>query len=225
MDLTSRAAGSSRRIVMRSSWMLGGLALVLCQTAGAAEPLSASQRNVEQAGGVVRWAIPATALLATWLIDPVRGGGAADDAQARSNLDLLHLGGSPRHDLALALGRTWLLTGALKISVDETRPDGGAHSFPSGHTSMAFAGAEFLRKQYGWRWGAPAYVAASFVGWSRVEARRHYTQDVLAGALIGMLANHDWQEWQTPAGKVRLASAPVLTGRQAAPGLQLTLLY
>ena len=224
MDLTSLIAGSSRRVVMRSSWLVGLLAILLCHAAGAAEPLSSSQRNVEQAGGVVRWAIPATALLATWLVDPVRSD-ESGTAQARSDYDLLHLGGSPRHDLALALGRTWLLTGALKVTVDETRPDGGAHSFPSGHTSMAFAGAEFLRKEYGWQWGVPAYAAAGFVGWSRVEARRHYTHDVLAGALIGMLANHDLSDWQTSAGRLSLASAPLSAGRSAAPGLMLTLVY
>jgi membrane-associated phospholipid phosphatase len=224
MDLTSLIAGSARRVVMRSSWLVGLLAILLCHAAGAAEPLSSSQRDVEKAGSVVRWAIPATALLATWLADPVRSD-ESGDAQARSDYDLLNMGGSPRHDLALAVGRSWLLTGALKVTVDEARPDGGTHSFPSGHASMAFAGAEFLRKQYGWQWGAPAYVAAGFVGWSRVEARRHYTHDVLAGAMIGMLANHDWREWRTSAGRLSLAPVPLSAGAHAAPGLQLTLVY
>lgn len=86
---------------------------------------------------------------------------------------------------ALTLGATYL----LKVGVDETRPNGGHLSFPSGHTSSAFSCAEFLRSRYGWRYGAPAYLAAAFVGYSRVESRNHYIHDVVAGAAIGMLSS------------------------------------
>ncbi len=33
----------------------------------------------------------------------------------------------------------------------------------------------------------PAYAAASFVAYSRVESREHYPHDVVAGAGIGIL--------------------------------------
>lgn len=39
-----------------------------------------------------------------------------------------------------------------------------------------------MRKRYGWKYGIPAYVAATFVAVSRVESKEHYVQDVLAGA-------------------------------------------
>jgi len=81
------------------------------------------------------------------------------------------------------------LTYALKIGVNRTRPNGGDHSFPSGHTSASFQGAAFIHARYGWKYAIPAYIGASFVGYSRVYANKHYTSDVLAGAAIGTLSS------------------------------------
>jgi membrane-associated phospholipid phosphatase len=81
---------------------------------------------------------------------------------------------------------TLCLTYGMKYSIDATRPNGGDHSFPSGHTSTSFASAEFIRERYGWSYGIPAYIAASFVGYSRVESKQHRTLDVIAGAVIGI---------------------------------------
>jgi membrane-associated phospholipid phosphatase len=47
-----------------------------------------------------------------------------------------------------------------------------------------------MRKRYGWEYGIPAYAAASFVAYSRVEAREHYAHDVIAGAGIGILSSY-----------------------------------
>ena len=81
---------------------------------------------------------------------------------------------------------TTAITYGLKYSVNETRPSGGRHSFPSGHTSASFAASAFMWRRYGWTYGLPASLAATFVGYSRVEAKRHYWHDVLAGAAIGV---------------------------------------
>ena len=81
-------------------------------------------------------------------------------------------------------------TQGLKLAVHERRPTGNADdSFPSGHTTSAFGGAGFLQMRYGWSIGLPAYVAAGFVGYSRVESKAHHVHDVLAGAAIGIGAN------------------------------------
>lgn len=74
----------------------------------------------------------------------------------------------------------------LKYSVKEWRPDhSNRHSFPSGHTSTTFATAAFVQRRYGWKFGAPAYALATYVGWGRVYAKKHHWWDVLAGAAIG----------------------------------------
>jgi membrane-associated phospholipid phosphatase len=91
--------------------------------------------------------------------------------------------------LAISLGVTWCVTLALKHAINETRPDGGSLSFPSGHSSSSFASAEFMRRRYGWKWGAPAYAVAAFVAYSRVESRMHYTHDVVAGAALGVASS------------------------------------
>lgn len=88
------------------------------------------------------------------------------------------------------VGLTTLITvEGLKYNVDRERPNGHDHSFPSGHTAAAFAGAGFLQMRYGWWYGVPAYALAAFTGYSRVESHNHWTSDVLAGAAIGIGAN------------------------------------
>lgn len=78
----------------------------------------------------------------------------------------------------------------IKYTADRERPDrSDNYSFPSGHTSFSFNGATFLHRRYGINWGMPAYVLASFVGFSRVATQRHYLSDVLVGAGIGIASN------------------------------------
>lgn len=98
----------------------------------------------------------------------------------------------------LQYGQSALLsTGAtvvLKYTIEEERPNGKDHSFPSLHTSFSFTAAEYMRKRYGWEYGLPAYAAASFVGYSRVESDNHYWHDVLAGAAIGIASSYLFSE-------------------------------
>nr|WP_086938680.1 phosphatase PAP2 family protein [Thaumasiovibrio occultus] len=74
-----------------------------------------------------------------------------------------------------------------KSTIDAERPDkSGNNSFPSNHTSTAFAAATSLHKRYGWEYGVPAYGVATLVGVGRVEGEKHYWRDVAAGAVIGI---------------------------------------
>ncbi|QXQ08015.1 phosphatase PAP2 family protein [Sphingosinicellaceae bacterium] len=80
---------------------------------------------------------------------------------------------------------TFASTEGLKYAVNERRPNGGNHSFPSGHTSLAFAGAGYLHARYGWQTGLPFELVAALVGYSRVHTHDHHWYDVVAGAAIG----------------------------------------
>lgn len=83
---------------------------------------------------------------------------------------------------ATTLGVTY----ALKYIVKKDRPDhSDNHSFPSMHTSVSFTAAAFIQRRYGWKWGLPAYVLSTYVGWSRVYGKKHDWWDVAAGAAIG----------------------------------------
>ena len=87
-----------------------------------------------------------------------------------------------------------LLTGAtvgtaflLKHVVKEERPDGSDdRSFPSDTAALAFAPANYLWDRYGWQYGVPAYAAAAFAGYSRVESRQHHWLDVATSAVLAL---------------------------------------
>lgn len=85
-----------------------------------------------------------------------------------------------------------------KLAVSEQRPTGTrTNSFPSGHSTVAFLGAELLRQDYGPWVGACGYVVASGVGIMRILNGRHWLNDVLAGAGIGILSARA-AEWLLP---------------------------
>ena len=79
---------------------------------------------------------------------------------------------------------TWLQTHAIKRWVNATRPYGGKHSFPSGHTSFVFASPSYVAMRYGMNAAMLDAFLASYVGASRIYGRYHFTQDVIAGALL-----------------------------------------
>jgi undecaprenyl-diphosphatase len=57
-------------------------------------------------------------------------------------------------------------------------------SFPSGHTVYAFMMATLLSFWFP-RYRIIFYIAAGFIGWTRIYLDLHYPTDVIAGALLG----------------------------------------
>ena len=131
---------------------------------------------VQPSGDVLQFALPALAIGATI------GHRNEDDGRLWDRQGTLQFAESA----AVTLGVTY----ALKYGLNTTRPNGGGHSMPSGHSSISFSSAEFLRKRYGWEWGVPAYAAASWVAYSRVESKQHHPEDVIVGAGIGILSSY-----------------------------------
>ena len=96
-----------------------------------------------------------------------------------------------------ALATTTVITFGLKNTVNRPRPfvtypyivqkdHAGTKSFPSGHTSYAFALATSISLEYPkWYYIAPSYMWACTVGYSRMRLGVHYPSDVFAGAVIG----------------------------------------
>lgn len=132
-----------------------------------------------------------------------------------------YLGIQPEHSLlertvalGIGYGSMFLITQGLKLAVHEQRPDGSNyHSFPSGHTAAAITGAELIRQDYGWGWGAAFYACGAAVAYGRVIHERHWWWDTLAGAGVGVLSA--WiGRWATDAldlggtKKSNLAAAP-----------------
>ncbi|MGI6242048.1 MAG: phosphatase PAP2 family protein [Prevotella sp.] len=88
--------------------------------------------------------------------------------------------------VALSSGVVW----GLKHTIHERRPDWtDNHSFPSGHTSIAFAGATILDKEF--RHVSPwisvaGYAVATGIAIDRVARNKHHWQDVAVGAGLGV---------------------------------------
>ena len=76
--------------------------------------------------------------------------------------------------------------------------NGALASFPSGHTSAAFATATVLARELhvahvGPRWliNSLLFGGATFVGYSRVYDKQHWPSDVVAGAALGAITGYE----------------------------------
>ena len=84
------------------------------------------------------------------------------------------------------------LTSNLKNLTRVERPYGNDFSsFPSQHTSAAFAAATFMHREYGGRsvwYSIGGYSVATGTAALRVLGNKHWVSDVLAGAGVGILS-------------------------------------
>lgn len=127
-----------------------------------------ANQQYETLGDTVQYMLPLTALGMTFI---------EDDAEGRMMF-------------YKSFGATFGATYTVKYGVNRTRPNGSDYSFPSGHTSASFSSAGYICQRYGYNRGRAAYLAAAFVGWTRIQAYKHYTTDVLAGAALGSFSSY-----------------------------------
>lgn len=112
-------------------------------------------------------------------------------------LGLDYLGMKSKHNLPqrIAVSATSYtimiaISESFKHTVKEGRPNSplSFNSFPSGHTATAFTGAELLRIEYGNKMGIASYTFASGIAFMRLFNNRHWLNDVVTGAGIGILS-------------------------------------
>lgn len=88
---------------------------------------------------------------------------------------------------------TGLLVHAIKNITNVTRPNGGTHSFPSGHTTQAFTAATVLYREcigYDPALAYSGYLFSTATGVLRITNNRHWISDVLVGAGVGIIVTN-----------------------------------
>ena len=93
---------------------------------------------------------------------------------------------------AIGLAVNGAVTEVAKHFIHEMRPDRSANnSFPSRHTSWAFAGSTILSGylyQYSPWYSLGAHALAGAIGAQRIIERRHYASDVIFGGVSGIVS-------------------------------------
>lgn len=93
---------------------------------------------------------------------------------------------------AIGIGLTEALVQGLKYGTTEMRPDrSDTRSFPSHHSAIAFAGATILSREYGYisPWiTVGAYTTATLTMFSRMNTSKHWFNDLMIGAGIGIVS-------------------------------------
>jgi membrane-associated phospholipid phosphatase len=133
------------------------------------------------------------------------------------------------YDVLPAALVTQVTTGAVKLAVGRTRPDGDTNrrnsSFPSGHSSGTFAVATVIERHYGWKAAVPAYTVSSLVALSRVRYNRHYLSDVVGGASLGVIVGRATVRMNRQPLKLMPAGASLSLAPLGTRGLRVAITY
>ncbi|MFZ3231559.1 MAG: phosphatase PAP2 family protein [Pseudobdellovibrio sp.] len=132
---------------------------------------------------------------------------------------------------ARALIYTTVSTYTLKTVFGRQRPgNSDSHqSFPSGHTSTAFATATSLTYAYGWKAALVAYPVAAFVGLSRLADDAHWASDLVGGAFLGFImaraSNYEWSDSENKIlnSNTQFILNPIIHGDEL--GMTVTYIY
>jgi membrane-associated phospholipid phosphatase len=134
---------------------------------------------IQRFGAEYSWAVVGAFAIAGWGFDDSKSRRVVVDA------------------LAASLIASGILTTTVKYGVGRYRPDettatwyaqpfSGSVSFPSGHTTQAFALAAVVSGHYPQWWvRVTSFTLAGCVGLARIQLNKHYASDVVLGALIG----------------------------------------
>ena len=134
--------------------------------------------------------------------------------------------------LAASLIASGIITPVLSTLIGRERPtaEQGAYSFhpfegrsfPSGHTTQAFAVASVIATSYDQLWvKVTVYGVATMTAYTRVRLGQHFPTDVVAGALIGTVVGRSVVhfnrklrsgEKEPEVTGARLAFSPILGG-------------
>jgi len=171
-------------VVGAAIFQIGSLDRNLANWASKRTPIFQSQDNANTASEALQ-ATSEAAYLITALATP---SGEQDGDWALAKAKGLTVGITA---VALTEGTTDL----LKYTTNRTRPDNSGHdSFPSGHASrtaacntLATRNLQYLEMPDAAHTGLRAgFLALSLsTGWARLESKKHYPSDVLAGMAIG----------------------------------------
>jgi membrane-associated phospholipid phosphatase len=144
--------------------------------------------------------------------------------------------------IAYEIGEASLFAGGIvlasKIIVGRARPDvsdsekafspfkifslgDDYHSFPSGHTAVAFVLSTVLSRNIHPLWGKIlAYLPAIYTATARVYQNYHWTSDVVAGAFVGYFVGK-WTVDLHEKGEAAATDKSAVTQ----PGFELTSIY
>lgn len=144
--------------------------------------------------------------------------------------------------LAAILIAHGVVTTTVKYTVGRYRPDdtsatwyaqpfSGNVSFPSGHTTQAFALAAVISGHYSQLWvRVTSFAIAGCVGLARIQLNQHYASDVVLGALIGtavggtiVTLNERRRNAQEAPHGLRISIAPLLLPKGG--GLQVAAVF